>query len=63
MTAAMELALLAGGRVLLASGYRRNDRRVLTASAIVLFLAGAGVDFATGVVDGFRDARAMHASR
>ena len=57
---ALELALLVLGTGLLVAGYRRDDRRMLATSAIVLLLAGTGVDFATGVVDGFRDAAARH---
>ena len=48
----LQLLLLAAGVALLAIGYRRNDRKLMLVAAIVLFLAGSGVQFVTGFVEG-----------
>ncbi|AXK73167.1 hypothetical protein DWG18_13335 [Lysobacter sp. TY2-98] len=63
MTTLIEIALLLAGVVLLVVGYRRHHRRLLAASAIVLFLAGAGVDFAAGFGEGYTHALVHHVSR
>ena len=48
----VEIFLFVLGVVLLGVGYRRNHRNVLLAGAIVLFVSGAGAQFATGFAEG-----------
>jgi len=49
----MELGLLVLGLVLLIFGYRRNNRNVLVAAALVLLASRAIPDFVAGLQEGF----------
>ena len=43
------------GTVLPAVGYRRNQRKLMAAAAVVLLLAGVADQFAGGIFDGIMD--------
>ena len=49
----MELGLAVGGFVALLVGFRRNNRNILLAAGIALFLSGAVPDFVRGVQAGY----------
>lgn len=49
----IEVALLLLGVIALAVGYRKNHRNLLLSAAVILFLAGAVGDLASGFHDGF----------
>ncbi|QNN48224.1 hypothetical protein H9L17_12765 [Thermomonas brevis] len=50
----VELALLVAGVAVLVIGYRRNDRNLLLAAAILLLLAGALGGMVEGFLEGWR---------
>ncbi|HEY9511377.1 MAG TPA: hypothetical protein VIQ48_02265 [Rhodanobacter sp.] len=54
----IELALLVIGAVVLVLGYRKNQRNVLLAGAMLLFLAGTVGDFSSGFIAGITDTSA-----
>lgn len=49
---ALEIGLFIAGAVLLVIGYRKTNRNVLVAAAVLLFLAGTAGDFISGYRDG-----------
>jgi len=49
----LELGLAVGGFVALVVGFRRNNRNILLAAGIALFLSGALPDFVRGVQAGY----------
>lgn len=51
----LQLVLFAVGAALLTIGYRRNRRGLMLAAAIVLFLAGGGVDLGSAFAQGIHD--------
>ena len=58
----IELALLVIGAVVLVLGYRKIQRNMLLAAAILLFLAGTVGDFGRGFIAGATDASAAPAA-
>ena len=52
----LQAALLFVGIILLIVGYRRNQRQMLLAAAIVLCFSGIGWDFITGFAQGITHA-------
>jgi hypothetical protein len=50
----VEIALLVAGVAVLVIGYRRNDRNLLLAAAILLLLAGALGGMVEGFLEGWR---------
>ena len=54
----LQIALLAAGIALLVVGYRKDRRNQLLLAAILLFLAGALGEFATGFMQGYNEALA-----
>jgi hypothetical protein len=51
----LQLILLVAGVALLTVGYCRNQRKLMLAAAIVLFLAGSGAQFVTGFAEGLHE--------
>lgn len=49
----LELVLVVAGFAVLVVGFRRNNRNILLAAGIVLFLSGALPDFVRGVEAGY----------
>lgn len=54
----LQLALLAIGVALLTVGYRRNQRKLMLAAGIVLFLAGSADQLVGGFIDGLHQGMA-----
>ena len=50
----VELALFVAGVAVLVVGYRKNDRNLMLAAAILLLLAGALGGMVEGFLDGWR---------
>ena len=48
----LQAALFFVGMILLIVGYRRNQRKMLVAAAIILCVAGVGWEFITGFAQG-----------
>lgn len=49
----LDITLAVAGFVVLVVGYRRNDRKILLAAAILLFLTGTLSEFSRGFAEGF----------
>ena len=49
----LELGLAVGGFVALLVGFRRNNRNILLAAGVALFLSGALPEFVRGYQDGY----------
>ena len=49
----MELGLAVGGFVALLVGFRRNNRNILLAAGVALFLSGALPEFVRGYQEGY----------
>ncbi|MDQ3494368.1 MAG: hypothetical protein M3485_02255 [Pseudomonadota bacterium] len=58
----LEIALFIVGVVVLVVGYRKNQRNVLLAAAILLFLAGALGSFVDGIIEGYDGERGQSIS-
>ncbi|MFN4290002.1 MAG: hypothetical protein ACK4E7_03875 [Permianibacter sp.] len=50
----IELSLFVTGVLLLVIGYRKNRRDLLVIGAIALYVSAAPVEFAEGIIEGFR---------
>lgn len=51
----IDIVLMVAGFATLVVGYRRDNRKIMLAAAILLFLSGALTGFTSGVVDGIAD--------
>ena len=57
----LEIALFVVGAILLLVGYRKTNRNLLLAAAVLLFLTGAIGDLTSGFSEGLSDRRpALH---
>lgn len=53
----LEIGLFVAGVFLLFAGYRKTNRNLLLAAAVLLFLTGTVDDFSSGFVDGLSSNR------